>query len=359
MKIHTVAALPLLIGSLLMLTACDRGEPGRIRATDDPVDVEVVTPSGAVALVNVAGSVRSTREADVATRLSGTVRQVPVDIGSTVAAGAALAILDDADVQAGMQRAEAEAERARAYHRRIASLAADGAATMQERDDALAGMRGAEASLEAARAQLDYVVIRAPFAGAVSARYVDPGDLAVPGMPVVTLVRPGTVEVEIDLPADIAAGIESGDAATVETTDGRRYPVTARNVSPALDRQSRRARVKLAFDETPDDLPAPGSFVRAQLPGIGTSSLWIPVDALIERGQLTGVYLVEGDHVRLRWVRTGEVRYPDDPERGAVEVLAGVEPDDLVVRRPSRGLTDGARVGEVIRVSWTAAEPGQ
>jgi len=342
---------------MLGVAACDRGEPGRVPPAREPVDVEVSAPAAGLSALSVPGTVRSTREAEVATRVSGTVRQMPVDIGSTVAAGAALAVLDDADVRAGVRRAEAEAERAGAYHRRIASLEADGAATRQELDDARAGAEVAEAALEAARAQLEYVVIRAPFAGAVSARYVDPGDLAVPGMPVVSLVRPETVEVEADLPAGRVSGLAVGDVLAAETPDAV-LPVRVRSVSPALDRQSRRARVKLAFEEGGADLPAPGSFVRVRLDAEGSPGLWAPLDAVIDRGQLRGLYVVEGDRLRLRWVRTGETRasVAGGGEDAAIEILAGLGPDDLVVRRPAPTLEDGSPVREARRVPWSPAE---
>jgi membrane fusion protein (multidrug efflux system) len=354
----TVRRASLLVLGLTVLNACDRGEPGRIPTDLTPADVEVSAPAAGASTLAVPGTVRSTREAEVATRVSGTVRDVRVDVGATVAAGAALAVLDDADVRAAVRRAEAEAERARAYHARIAALARDGAATRQELDDAVAGSEAAEAALEAARAQLDYVVIRAPFTGAVTARYVDPGDLAVPGMPVVALVRPGTVEVEADLPADRAATLAVGTALTVETADGRVLPVTVGSVSPALDRQSRRARVKLSFEDGEAGLPVPGSFVRVRLEIGGPAGVWVPRDAVVERGQLTGLYVVEDDHVRLRWIRTGEVRAPATGATGeaAIEILAGLGAQELVVRRPPATLHDGSPLGDVRQIDWTLAD---
>lgn len=344
----------LALGAGLLAAGCDRGEPGRVPIDHEPVDVEASAPSSVPSGTTVPGTVRSTREADVATRVSGTVREVRVDVGQEVAAGQALATLDDADVRAAVRGAEAGAARARAYHRRIAALEADGAATGQELDDAVAGLEAAEAAVQAARAQLEYVAIRAPFAGVVTERHVDPGDLAVPGMPVVTLVRPGSVEIEADVPADRAAALEPGRPTLVETSDGALLRATVRSLSPALDRQSRRVRVKLDF--VAEGSAAPGSFVRVHIPDGRVSGVWIPADALVERGQLTGVYLVEEGHLRLRWVRTGDRRpQTDDEECGAVEVLAGVGPDDVVVRRPPPGASDGVPVGAVTRVPWTPA----
>lgn len=338
--------VPVLLG-LLAPAACDRGEPGRVPAPAEVGAVDVSLPLSGWSSSTVPGTVRSTREADVATRVSGTIREVRVDVGDAVAQGAVLARLDDADVVAEVRGAEAQAERARAYHRRIAALERDGAATSQELDDAVADLAAAETGLEAARAQLDYVTIRAAFGGVVTARHADPGDLAVPGMPVVTLVRPGSVEIEADVPADRARDLAAGRRVEVETPSGETLGAVVRSVSPALDRQSRRARVKLDFADEVASPPAAGAYVRVRLPAAGAPGLRVPADALVVRGQLVGLYLVEGEHLRLRWVRVGERTGGED---GLVEILAGLEPEDLVVRRPGPALVDGARVGSVRRI---------
>ncbi len=333
-----------LLGALL-LAACDRGEPGRLPSDTEILEVEVSLPVSASGTRSVPGTVRSTREAEVATRVSGTVRRVDVDVGDRVEAGAALVRLDDADARAAVRRAEAETERARAYHRRIASLEADGAATAQELDDARAGLAAAEAGLEAVRAQLAYVAIRAPFTGVVTARHVDPGDLAVPGMPVLTLVQPGSVEVEADVPSELTAGLTPGLDVTIRTNEGRSIAATVDRISPAVDPRNRRARVKVRIpDDTATPL-APGTFVRVEISEVGSGGLWVPEDAVVRRGQLTGLFLVDAEHVRLRWVRLGERRMAvDDAASAQVEVLSGLRSGEPVVRRPDPRLTDGARV---------------
>lgn len=351
-KVRAAAAL----AALATLSACDRGEPGRVPPPAEPVDVRVSAPAVTSSVTTVAATVRSTDEAEIATRTSGTVRRVRAEVGMAVRAGDTLALLDASDVTAAIESARAEAERASAYYRRIAALAEDGAATAQELDDARARAQAAEASLRNARGQLGYVVIRAPFAGVVAARHAGAGDLAVPGMPIVTLVRPGSLKVEADVPGAVASRIRAGDSATVRLGEaGTAVAARVSRVSPALDRQSRRARVELIFvSGATGSLPPPGSFARIEIPDPDRSSLWIPADAIVERGQLRGVYLAEAEHARLRWVRPGERR------GDAVEVLAGLEPEARVVRAPGEWLSDGAPLGEVTLVEWTpeAAPPG-
>ena len=94
----------------------------------------------------------------------------------------------------------------------------------------------------------------------------------------------------------------------------------------------------------------PGVYARLGVPAADESgSTWIPEDALVERGQLTGIFLIEDDSLRLRWVRLG-LRQP-----GAVELLSGPGSDLRIVRRPAVDLVDGLPVGAVRLEAW---EPG-
>jgi RND family efflux transporter MFP subunit len=328
---------------------CDRGEPGRVPAPRGAADVATAAAATGPAVTSYPASVVSTEEAQLATRTSGTVKRVPVDVGSVVRAGDTLVVLDGGDVEARIQSAEAAAQRASRYYDRIASLEKDGAATRQELDDARAGTRMAEAGLKEARAQRDYVVLRAPFTGVVAARDVDPGDLAVPGRPILRLVRPGSLKVVADLPGEVRGDLSPGTRVTlVDPATGRSVPGHLTRVSPALEPSSRRVRAEARADTGAGaGLPAPGSFVRLELQRPGRTTLWIPSDAIVRRGQLEGAYVVEGDTLRLRWLRTGEER------NGAVEVLAGLTAGMPVVRHPAPALEDGQPVGHSSAEPWT------
>jgi RND family efflux transporter MFP subunit len=340
------------VGALLLSVAwagCDRGEPGRVSPPEGAADVVTAPATLGPATASYPATVVSTDKAQLATRTSGTVRRVPVDVGSVVRAGDTLVVLDGGDVEARIRSAQAAASRASRYYDRIASLEKDGAATGQELDDARAGMTMAEAGLQEARAQRGYVVLRAPFAGVVAARDVDPGDLAMPGRPVLRLVRPGSLKVVADLPGEVRGDLSRGTAVTfVDPSTGRSVAGHVTRVSPALEPASRRVRVEARPDAgVGESLPAPGSFVRLALTRPGRSTLWVPDDAIVRRGQLEGAFVVEGDTLRLRWLRTGETRV------GAVEVLAGLEAGTPVVRRPAPTLEDGQPVGRRSAEPWT------
>lgn len=330
----------------LGLTAC--GEPEHEVIELEPVDVTVSGSVEGPAIGSYPARVVSDRSAVVATRSAGGVRDVLVDVGSVVSAGQVLVRLDAADVEARVSSAEAAATLARQYYQRIAALERDGAATGQELDEATRGVQHAEAALAEAVAQQSYVVLRAPFAGVIVARTVDPGDLASPGTPLVRLSSLQGLEIEADLPAQLRGGIGVGDTVGVRSPDAgfQSIAVIAR-VVPALEAGSQRFRVEAGL---PDDMsgapPVPGTVVRMELPLPGSMTVWIPDDAVVHRGQLRGVFTVEADSLRLRWIRLGQKR------SGAVEVLAGLDAGESVVREPAAELLDGQPVAATGTANW-------
>lgn len=332
----------------LAAAGCDRGEPGQVERTEAPQDVTVSRVVQASGSQLVAARVVATEEARLATRASGTVVSVQVDVGAQVQRGQALVRLDDAGVEAGVAAAEAEATVARKTFARLENLARDGAATDQELDQARARMEMAEANLSEARSNRDYVVLKAPFAGTVTERLVDPGDLAVPGQPVMAISGSSGVKVVADAPAPLAGRIAVGDAVRIVNQDtGGRWPATVTRRVPVIEQASNRFRIEARFDDSATDRPLPGTFVRIAVAGIESPGLLIPGDAIVRAGQLTGVYALEEGVLRLRWIRPGRVT------DGAVEVLSGLGPDTWVVRTPAPTILDGSQAGAVQEAEWT------
>jgi RND family efflux transporter MFP subunit len=213
-------------------------------------------------------------------------------------------------------------------------LFADSAVPVAQLEAARAGFLQAEGQANAASAELAYASLVAPFAGLVTARYSDPGDLTSPGQPVLVIEEAGPREVVVGVPEGVATGLKAGQEVAVTLgAEGRR--VTARIVSlvPAADPVTRTLEVRLVS-------PAPmttglTAIVEFPLARPKEDRLSVPRSALVERGELTGVYLFSPDStVRLRWVRLG-------PATGeTVEVVSGLLPGDLVVVKPT-GILDG------------------
>jgi membrane fusion protein (multidrug efflux system) len=349
--------LALLVGSALTLTlsACSDGaSPGAIPRAETPLNVSVSATVQAGGTERHVASLEADQVAALATRTSGVIRRLPVDVGSRVRAGDLLVELDASDVQARVSAARAQAELARAGARRVENLARDGAASPHELDQARAGLAAAEAALADAEAQLTYVTIRAPFDGLVTERHASAGDLAGPGHPILVLVAPGTRKVVAELPARAQGQVQVGSqlALVVDGIEGRAQMRVTR-VVPALGAQGRTFRIEGTLEGVSADAMTqviPGTHARVELPADGDARRWIPADALVERGQLTGVFTVEGGRARLRWIRVGQ-RQGD-----GIEVLAGPTAGAFeVIRRPSTELFDGRPVTASGLELWTPA----
>lgn len=341
--------------TLLALTlgaaACGADEPGRVEVDRTPVDVVVAAPVMAPSVVTYAAEVTAERTADIATRMSGAVREVHAEIGSRVRRGDRLVSLDARDVFARVEAARAAFELAEKSHGRIERLAADGAASTQELDRSTAGLEAARSALAEAEAQEAYAVVTAPFDGVVTARRVEPGDLASPGMPLFSMVDPASLKVVADLPAHLVGAVREGARVQVEVVgDAGVGPVSARvsRVVPAVAGGGRTFRIEAVPTEALEGA-YPGAYARLSLPSDGGGTRWIPADAVVERGQLTGIYTVEDDVLRLRWVRLGARR------ADAVELLSGPAGELRIVRSPDVGFTDGQPVGAARDEEWTLA----
>jgi RND family efflux transporter MFP subunit len=338
-----------IVASAALVAACGGDEPRQETGPAEPVAVTVTEAWTAPAAARYAARVEAGQSADVATRASGTLTGVAVDVGDRVRAGQVVAHLDASDVQARIEGARAAAELAERTLGRVQRLAADGAASQQELDEMSARASSARAAVQEAEAQAAYVEVRAPFDGVVTARMADPGDLAVPGRPVLRIAGTGALKVAADLPSDLSGSVRPGQAVAVRTAAGDRVPATVTRVVPTLDPTTRRFRVEAS--PSGSGLRA-GQVVSLELDDVGSGSQWIPADAVVRRGQLQGVYVVEADTLRLRWLRLGRSL------EEVVEVLAGPPGTLTVVRRPADTLRDGQPVSRTTsEAPPTAAGP--
>ena len=198
-----------------------------------------------------------------------------------------------------------------------------------QRDQARLQLAQAESQLQLGRATLaevataaSYSTIRAPFAGAIVARFADPGDMAAPGMPILVLEDTEPRDAVLAVPADIAQHLERGMTIRVTSVDGRSATAPIRAISAGADPMTRTVEVRA---QLPADWPT-GVSATALVPAGTVSGIAIPAEAVVRRGQLTGVRVVTEAGVALRWIRLG--RTLDDDER--VQVLSGLEPGDRI-----------------------------
>jgi RND family efflux transporter MFP subunit len=334
-----LAALSLL-GAALVLEGCGKAPAPRSEAPRAaPVEVRVARVEVAGASETSAPGVVAAREsAEIVARSAASVRSVLVREGDDVRAGQLLLVLDDRDATARLAAAEAARRSASSDRDRVAALLARGSATPREKEQADAAAEAAESAVAEGRAALAYFRIASPFSGRVAAAPARAGDLVVPGQRLLALEAEGGYELRATVEAKAARRLRPGDPIAVRV-DGipDRLEARVRALSPAAD--PRTHRFLLRADLPPDGRLRSGLFARAEIasPTSGEARLTVPREALVERGGLTGVFVLEEGRARLRWIAIGA------REGDVVEARAGLRAGETVVLAPA-SLPDGAPV---------------
>lgn len=332
----------LLLPAALLLSACGTEPAAGARAPLPPLRTQVVQAAAATEGRAWDGVVEAVQHADLSAQTAGRVTTVSADVDDRVAAGAVLLRLTAFEQQAGadaaraqLRAADAAAAEAESNYRRFAALAAGQYVSRAQLDQARAARDSAVAARDAARAglaqagqQAAYTVVRAPFAGIVSARRVEPGETVAPGQPLMSVYAPGALRIEVQVPQSDAAAIRAAGRAKVELGDGRRVDAADVIVFPAADAATHSVGVRVLLPRL-DDAPQPGVTARVVFPVAGgTQALRVPSATLVQRGEVSGVYVLADDRLGLRQVRPGR-RLGDQ-----VEILAGLKPGERIATDP-------------------------
>ena len=270
----------------------------------------------------------------LSTKLMGTVTAVLVKEGDKVSAGQPLVRIDARDldakrqqVQAGIASAEAMYHEAELMTNRMRALYADSAAPKAQLDAAEAGLARARAGVSAARAgesEIDavagYSVVRAPFAGTVTQRFVDPGAFAAPGAPLVTVQDNSSLRIAATVAPAMAAGIARGASVAV-TVEG--VPATAK-VEGVVPAPGGSLYTINAIAPNRDGKLLAGGAARLMARSGTRQALLVPTAALRHEGDLVGVLATSGGTTTTRWIRTGATI------GNQVEVLAGLAAGDTI-----------------------------
>lgn len=282
----------------------------------------------------VAGTVRPQARAVVAAKIMGAVARADFSIGQRVAAGETLVVLSAGEVDARVAQAQAALAQARRDFERESALLTKGASTTEEVRSLEERRRIAEASLAEAQTMQGYAQIAAPFAGVVTNKYINAGDLATPGAPLFGIEAADAFRAEVEVPETLPA-IELGTKLLV--TDGlSQSEGSLAELSPAADPLS---RTRLAKVGLPAGHPfRSGQFVRVLWPAGEAEIIRVPLPAVSVFGQMERVFVAEEGKARLRLVRTGA------RADGFVHVLSGLDAGEAVVLDAPAGLRDGQPV---------------
>lgn len=341
-SLHSLLA----ISSLLAAAACGTGETREVPAAD----AATTTRAGATLAmvldtllperIAAHGTAAPVREATLSTKLMASVTEVLVLEGDLVRAGQLLVRLDAREiaakaeqVSASVTAAEAMQAQAAAHAARIRALFADDAAPKSMLEAAEASLAQADAGLRAAHAAGAevqavgaYAEVRAPFAGRVTQRFVDPGAFAAPGAPLVTVQDAATLRITAHVTPDAARTVRAGQqiAATVE---GVETVATIEGVVPVMGSLY---AVNAIVQNRGGEFLA-GSAAELRVPARARRVLAIPADAITREGDLIGVLVRTETGDARRWIRIG-VQVGE-----LVEVTAGLRAGERVLRRSTVG----------------------
>lgn len=381
MKMKSKKWLTLIFVSFLWGCSPDGSEK---RAEPEPVqgvEVAVVQPTAVEDYFAAVGTVRPRRTTTLSSKVVGTVVIFPVSEGDRVKEGQTLVEIESRDLRAELQGAEAALEEiewairaagsavvaaegqrdlAAATFQRYESLVARGSIAPQEFDEvrtkyqvaeaevARAGenLRALKARREQAKARLShtqallsYARITSPFGGIVTAKMAEIGTVASPGTPLLTVEERGPYRLESQVGESQISLIRLRGSVEIslDAVD-QRLVGTVAEIVPAADPQSRTFTVKI-------DLPSrrdirSGLYGKARFPLGERKILAAPPQALLHRGQLVGVYVIDrGGIARFRLVKTGK-EYGD-----RTEVLSGLSAGERIVTQGVERVSEGSRVG--------------
>lgn len=351
-----------LAAAVLLLTVFTYGcgspdEPGQPAAGERPtVEIEAAQYRSIPGSQKFSGAVKSERTVNMSTKVMGKITELNVDAGDYARKGEVLARIKDdnlraqkGQVEAQLAQAQANLKNTRTNFQRIKALYEKGSATQKEFDDMQTQLQSAEANVNALNAKLqeiedmlNYTTLEAPFNGYVVSKMASEGDMATPGQPLLSFEQEGPIKVEMTVPESEITRLSLGDTVSVDVKAAGRNGLRGivSNINPAGNRGSRQFMVEVRLPALDADSGLKsGMFAEVSLLSGTNSSLTVPRSAIVERGQLTGLYtLNDSSEVMLRWVRLGNA------SGESVEVLSGLSPGERYVKSFEGRLQEGQKV---------------
>ena len=339
------------------LAACNGAPEANASAT--PVTIQLGPEGIAVAQMTtlasgpiLSGTLVADRTAQIRAEVPGSVLQVFRDPGAVVAAGTSLAKIDDraiSDVflsaRSGLAAAEAAADLAARELARAEKLAAAGAIADRDLENArranlvaTTAMFDARARLAQAQKQVDATNVLTPYAGIVSERFVNPGDVVAPGAPLFVLVDPATMKLEAAIPAEQLATVRVGAPVRFAVTGypGRTFEGRIASINPAADPQTRQVRLSVRIPNAGNRLVA-GLFAEGRVAANAREALTLPAAAVDQRGLSPAVLRLRGGVTEKVEVTLGA----RDQASDRLEITKGLTAGDTVLVGAALGIAPG------------------
>jgi len=290
--------------------------------------------------IQVSGTVQSGTTANLSTRIMGFVTKVNVKVGSKVRKGQSLVRINSSDLQAkagqinaNIQKAQVAVQSAKKDFDRYTALFTQESVTQKELDDITSRYEMAKSSEETVRqmkneinAQFSYTNIKAPFTGIVTGKFVEVGDMANPGIPLVSLESPNNFEVVAMVPESEISNIKKGQKVDVLIKSiGENIKGTVSEIGVSAKHTGGQYLVTIKLDKKNKIKLFSGMFTTVKFTfdkaktNQKNNKIFIPINSIVEKGSLKGIYTVSNQNkALLRWLRLGK------SNGTTVEVLSGL-----------------------------------
>lgn len=295
------------------------------------------------------GVVEAVNQATLSAQTGGRVLELPFDVNDYVQVGDVVVRFTDIEQQSGRRRADAALGAARASlaeaeadYKRIADVYARKLVAKSQFDQTTARRGNAIAAVEAARAaardageQVDYTVVRAPYSGVLTERHVKVGETVRPGQPLVSGLSMAKLRINVEVPQSEIAALREHREASVLLSEGKRLAAESIVIFPFADPATHSYKLRLEMPEAETGLQ-PGMTVKTAFTLGQDERLFIPLTALVQRGEITAVYVIDEHRVTLRQLRTGH-RFGE-----RVEVISGLRAGETIATDPMAAATFAA-----------------
>ncbi len=329
------SAAPLLIAStaLALLAGCHaktdsakEGKGGKKNTGPALVDVLVARPTAVTDSLEANGAVVANDYVELHPEVNGRLTFLNVQEGRRVSKGTVIARINDADLQATLQKTRAQLQVSRLSQDRLEKLLKVQGVNQADYDLAVSQVRSYQADAAYSQAMIAKTVIRAPFTGVLGLRQVSPGAYVTPATIIATLQADTKLKVDFTLPEANGSVVRPGSVVTVQLagTPPRRYPATVVAQESQVNQTTRNLTVRA-------QLPAgaqasPGAFARVSVAiGAARRSVLLPTNALLPGDKSDQVVLVKQGKAVLQNVRTG------DRQNDQIAIVSGLAAGDSVV----------------------------
>ncbi len=303
------------------------------------------------------GVIEANRQSTLSAEVTGRVETINFDVGDQVKQGEVILRIRDQEHRARLQQASAALDEAQVRYvdakrelTRVQGLYDDKVVSKAAFDKASANLESTQARVEAARAsmsqaqeQLNNTVVRAPYSGIVSARHIELGESTNFGQPIMSGYAMGEFRAIVNVPQSIINAVRNHQKARVVLLENQLSIDTRKlTIFPYADPLNHSFLVRVDLEET-DQAVFPGMLVKVSFMISQVQRLMVPRSALVQRSEVSGIYVVSDSRVALRQVRTGI----DTDQQ--IEIVAGLDAGETIALDP-------VAAGIELKSQWKSAQ---